>query len=578
MNTYTEAETVDKHRTIPAVWIYISLAAASLALGYFTVVGPGFHLYEPILYQGDPILILSMIKRVMEGHWVYSTWLMGTPFGSATYDYPIPDTGSLIALKVFGLATGSAIAAYNIYYFVGFALNALAGYAVLRALGLSKTFSFAGALIFTLLPFHFLRIQHLFYTWYFAAPAFTWFALRAYRGELDFFNGRAVRAQILDAALLLALTCFGVYYAFFGTLAILTAGLARFLKARALVSIRGTIIAAVVVLAGTVVNVAPTIAYHHVYGKNHEDMVRLPVEAELYGLKIAQLVLPRSNHRIPVLARANAVYSSTFPLVNENATASLGIVGTLGFIALLLALFAPKERLDERFSVLSMLTISLLICCTIGGFSAVFALAISPLIRAWNRASVFIAFFSVAALMMVVQTALERAKRFVVPATAIALVLIAIFDQTTPVCTACLAGQADLYRQDSSFVANIEKDVPAGSMIYQLPYMAFPEANPIGTLGSYDEAIGFLHSKTLRWSFGGMKGRPGDLFYRALAQKPIDQQMAEIKKMGFDGVWVDRRGYADNGTAIVGEITKVLGVAPAAQRADGAIVFFKIPK
>ncbi|CAH2806648.1 MAG: hypothetical protein CBARDCOR_6367, partial [uncultured Caballeronia sp.] len=84
---------------------------------------------------------------------------------------------------VGSLGSGNIGVALNLYYLFGFPLNALSAYVVLRKLRVSTILSFAGGFIFTILPFHFERLGHLFYNWYFSAPVFIWYAFKIYRGE-----------------------------------------------------------------------------------------------------------------------------------------------------------------------------------------------------------------------------------------------------------------------------------------------------------------------------------------------------------------------------------------------------------
>ena len=49
-----------------------------------------------------------------------------------------------------------------------------------------------------------------------------------------------------------------------------------------------------------------------------------------------------------------------------------------------------------------------------------------------------------------------------------------------------------------------------GAMVFQLPYRRFPETQPLARMADYDLMRGYLHSDDLRWSYGFMKGRPGD--------------------------------------------------------------------
>jgi phosphoglycerol transferase len=130
---------------------------------------------------------------------------------------------------------------------------------------------------------------------------------------------------------------------------------------------------------------------------------------------------------------------------------------------------------------------------------------------------------------------------------------------------------------DEDFIHKIEASLPENSAIYQLPYVPFPESGPVNDLSVYQLGTGFISSKTLRWSFGGMKGREGDLFYRALSKETVAKQLDVIKRLGFAGIYIDRRGFADRGESVVMELTSLLGTGPALERADGNVVFFKVP-
>jgi phosphoglycerol transferase len=77
---------------------------------------------------------------------------------------------------------------------------------------------------------------------------------------------------------------------------------------------------------------------------------------------------------------------------------------------------------------------------------------------------------------------------------------------------------------------------------------------------------------------GAMMGRGADRFYRELSSKPtMADQIRAIKKLGFAVIYVDRRGYADNGAAIVAELTAPTG-APTVAQAPGPKVFFDLGK
>jgi hypothetical protein len=96
-------------------------------------------------------------------------------------------------------------------------------------------------------------------------------------------------------------------------------------------------------------------------------------------------------------------------------------------------------------------------------------------------------------------------------------------------------------------------------------------------LQPYELAFGFLNSTSLKWSYASMKGRAGDLFYRALAKESVNTQLEVIKRLGFAGIYIDKRGIEDNGNSVIDSLTHILGAVPALTRADGEIVFFRLP-
>lgn len=534
-------------------------------------------LHDPILYSGDGLAHLTMIQNLIEGPWVYHSNRLGFPFGSVTYDYPLPDTGTLFALQILGRISHSAGWAFNVYYFLGFALNAAVAYAVMRYLSIRRALCFVGAFIFTMLPFHFMRMHHLFYTWYFSAPVFTWYCARIYKGDLDFFKGSA-KQRLFDVAVLLLVSCFGVYYSFFGCICIFVASLASFLRSRSVKPLCGGMAAVAIVFFGVVLNVSPTLVYQHIHGPNDEVVRRVPVEAELYGMKITQLLLPSAYHRSVTLRRITEKYDSEFPLVNENLTSSLGVVGSLGFISLLVSLLAPTGRRREHLSVLAFLTLGILVCCSVGGLSSLFEMFVSTKIRAWNRASVFIGFFSVAAAMILAQAMLANRRKEVVAVFCGAVCAFAAWDQGAPPLYGDRQTWHAVYENDKQFAGEVEQLLPKGSAVYQLPYVPYPESVPVNQLVAYDQASGYLNSTSLRWSFGAMQGREGGEFFKKLSAQPIEQQVKKAREMGFAGIWVDRRGYADHGASIESQLTQATGEKPALVSPSGNQSFFVLSR
>jgi phosphoglycerol transferase len=524
---------------------------------------------RPFTYAGDGISYMWNIKRVIEETWFFANSHTGYPFGSNHLDYPTSDTGSYAILKVLGTAFQSPVAALNLYFLLGFSFVFVAAYIVLRTLGVSRILSITGSILYTFTSFHFGRIGHLFFTWYFVAPVFFYFGFKLFDRELKFFNHKQnFKSKITNVLALLILASFGIYYALFGSMVLFVSTFLAAILYRSWTHLRVGLISCGVVCLGVLLNVAPSLLHLSAMGPNLEGVNRFPAESELYGLKLTQMFLPRGDHRLDGFYDFASSYNNNFPFVTENISASLGVANSLGFLLLILSVFIAPMVLNARLKTLhskqfsnQMLVMGLLACSlffmsTIGGFASLFALLVSASIRSWNRISIFIEFISAAALMLCLDWLFKRYLNNIHEKYKIGLQLIlagllifyGVADQTVKPCPACLNSNSTLFEHDKDFIQGIEASLPAGSAIYQLPYMGYPEYSAVNNLGSYDQARGHLHSNTLKWSFGGIRGREGDWFYRKLAQLPIEQQLTVVQALGFAGVYIDRRGYLNTNT------------------------------
>jgi len=295
-------------------------------------------------------------------------------------------------------------------------------------------------------------------------------------------------------------------------------------------------------------------------------------EAESYGLKISQLLLPVDHDRIKAFERIKRAYNKQTPVNTENNWATLGVIGSIGFLLLIGRIFLRRKQDDEEQDAnkdaLSHFTLAGVLLATIGGFSILFAMSVLPGIRCYNRISVFLGFFALAAFFIFLQGGLK--KRLLIESNKIIWSLslfflaIGIFSQTSTAWG--LRKKRPImeprYRADKAFIEQIEATLPPHSMIFQLPYMSFPESDPVGYVYSYDHFRAPLFSNTLKWSFGAIKGRAVDLWQRKTASYPLVKMIDELISKGFSGIYLNRMGYKDNGAEIEAELSELLQVVP----------------
>jgi phosphoglycerol transferase len=535
------------------------------------------NLRVPFAYEVDGLYTELMIKGLIENGWYLKNDRVGAPLGMNLADYPMSDNLHFAALKLLGAATGDVGLTINLYFLLTFPLAAVAALFALRRLGLSPAAALVAAVLFALLPYHFLRGEwHLFLSGYYLVPLAALAALWLYAGE----TVRLGRKSLAAAAVCLLLPATGVYYAFFACPLLLAAGLAAALRQRAWRPLlAGALLVALVVASG-LANLAPNLLYAATHGHNELAAARSPGDAEANGLKIAQLVLPITHHRLKPLAALKARYND-MPYTGENDFSSLGTVGAAGFVALLAwALFRRRGGEPQLPDGLCLLNLVAVLLGTIGGLGSLVSIAVTAHIRGYNRVSVYIAFFALALVgwaldrLAARHATSPRGRRLLYGGLALLLVLGAL-DQTCPGHAPDHRTQRARFAGDAAFVAAIEARLPPGTPVMQLPYQPFPEHPPAHHMLYYGHLRAYLHSRSLRWSFGAVKGREADLWQQNAAERPTDEFVRTLALAGFGGIYVDRDGYADDGKALARDLDRLLAVEPL-RSADQRLAFYDL--
>ena len=513
----------------------------------------------PLEYFGDANLQHLLVKTVTENTWFYENPRLGAPHGLELYDYPVlsGDTLNVLVVWVLGVVGFGSAAAMNLLYFLTYPAVGVVGYLVLRRLGAQPGPSFVCAVLYALAPYHFIRGEtHLFLAAYYAVPVGAYLALAILAGEE--LLGRW-RATLVTAALaaFVAVASGSFYYSAFTLILVVVAALVRILVARNWRPLLAGGLIAGVLLAVSLVQLAPTLIYRLEHGRNPEVAHRFTFESEVYGLKLTQLVLPLDAHRIGPLARVKKEYTDRFP-PGDARGATLGFVATVGlgwlFAVAIAALVGRRPRgLHPQLALLALVSF---LFATTGGLGPLLGIVWSQT-RAWNRLSIFIAFFALAAVALGLGALRGRLPRPAYVTVLAAVLVIGVLDQTTNAFIPNYPAFKGEWANDGTFVTSVERRLGADSMVAQLPYEPFPEP-AAGRQAIYEPAKPYLHSHDVRWSYGAMRGRPGD-WGATVAGKPAAEVVGAARASGFVGLVVDRLGYDDNGAAAEADFTKALG-------------------
>jgi hypothetical protein len=576
-------------------------AVAAFAVAYLTY---NFRLHRADLTvpltspEGDSAAFLTLVTAVKEGGWPWRVDRVGAPGVAERLDYPVPEHAQTLALGLLLQFTDNAFLAYNLWALSGYPLAAVCTFGVLRALGVSRPIGFAVAVLFTFQPYHasraFTLLGHVHTVPLMALPV-----LWILQGRLPFFRtadgggGRrfspwnATTGWTLLIAFLVAVT--SAYYAFFGCYFLIVAGLYRGFADRSFRPLLAAPATAAFVVATGFACTLPFVQYQREHGENPAVARRTANEAEVYCLKITQLVLPAETHRVNELGHITRTYNADAPLVNENKDSTLGFVGVAGFVILLGRLLGERSpvrgpmlrasasgplrgsaRPVELNHGLAILTLAAVLLGVSGGFGAVFNFTVFPQIRAYNRVCVFIAFWCLLAVALLVDRWGERRAWLV----ALPLLALGLWDTTSQ---HQAPKHAELQRQHETwkdFVERMEAALPPGGMVFQLPAVPYPEAGRVHQMPDYAHLACHSYSRTLRWSYGTNRNRRWAEWHNYVESRPNEEMVQALKTAGFAAIYLDRRGY-DPGDAdrLIAELRALVGEPVVVSESKDRLLF-----
>lgn len=565
------------------------------------------NLKVPFFYSFDAYIDGLLFKGILDHGWYLRNPTVGVPFGLDMRDFPIGgDNLQLLIVKALGLFSHNWAVVLNLYFLLSFFLICTTAYLVVRQIGLSRGLSLVVATLFSFLPYHFLAGELLLST-YFAVPLGAFLVLDTLgwpvwrkpflaRGMPDRERSRRFR-WLVRAALAVVIASAGSYYAPFTILLVVIAAALALLSSgdRRAPARAGVVIA--MIGAVFLLNQAPTLLYRRAHGTNVQTSVRSPGESDRYGLHVVDMFLPVGAHRVPALAHLKAKLDSWFPTspVFPSPSQPLGALGATGLAlslgaALSVALRPDRfqvGRLRTRLAQLGVLNVMAMLMAVSTGFSAMLVLAGGTQLRVWSRMVIFIGFFSLIAIALAIQDvgprlravlenrgASRQAGRLAGAGLLAAVLVLGVLDEAP----AWLAPAYDYYGKvvasDRRFVADIERRLPAGSAVFQLPLASFPERPAIVNLLDYSLVRGYLNSKSLRWSYPAMRGRPAD-WTGSLGGRPLDVVLSDVTAAGFTGLYADRAGFLDGGVGLEREMGRLTGQTPLFSP-DGYLLFWDL--
>ncbi|MDQ1424170.1 MAG: hypothetical protein QOD72_1668, partial [Acidimicrobiaceae bacterium] len=517
-------------------------------------------------------------------------------FGQNLYDFPISgDNGNFLIMRGMAVFISDWSLIVNGFLLFTFYTSAWSSYLSLRWLRCGRISAVVCALLFAFAPYHFIRGEgHLFLSSYFVIPIAVLLTVRASSGRPLIARGGDfgmdapwptktwfhVRSTLPWVVLCLACASFGSYYMFFTVVTIAMAALVIAANQRSIRPLLTAVSYCSVIVAMFAFNILPNLLYRAKHGVNPVAGIRQPGELDVYGLRLIQILTPVPGQKLRFLSDATEKLGKGY--VSEPAQ-YFGLVASAAFLLMLgwlaIAVLTPRRspRADVR-ALLGCLTAAWILIATTGGLDWFLTLINFTQIRAWNRVSILLMFTSLAWLALTIAPKMRRwAVASSVPGPVILVLVIAILvfalaDQSSAVPDP--SAYVNSFDSDKAFFATVEHQLPRAAMVYQLPYRRFPESPALFASADYDLLRPYLQTESLRWSYGGMKGRESD-WQAKLTGLPAEELTRDVVAAGFQAYVIDRAGYDDHGAQIEASIREAIG-RPALASPDGRWSFFDL--
>ncbi len=554
----------------------VALIAFSILFGWLAGVGH-VQLDHPLAYNGDALETLAYFDHDYIAN-DFDTRLHA-PFELEhkqnwyyIYNALFQSNSNLIWLAHLA-GGGSMVRTLNLAYLATFLLVFLSAYWVCGRLGLGDPYRFGAASLYALMPYHFQRsVNHFWESSYYLTPLLALVILQLWSArplahrwgpqgwQFTWRDPRAIFALVL----ILFLSSFHPYHQFFfAILAASVAPLAALYRKSwrpLMVGVGLAILAMGVLLLKDGIThalVSPELAL-----SINGQAISGYGSAEVFPLKLTQMLLPVQGHRWHALAAVRAMYDAANPLNNENQTTTLGLLGSFGLLASLALALVPSSRWRmSRGGKMGVITLLAVLFASMGGISSLISTVSMVLMgptfiltqaRGWDRMIIFVGFFSYFTAFWLLGKGVFCLRRHL-PAklsrAAIAWPIFmvvfgaALWDQVPYVIS---QQNSDHFLSDQRFFGRLEATLPAQARVMQLPFLVHHVSAWVQPGVYYTDALRpYLSSKMLHFTYGGDQGSVQIQWLKTVTDLPADQSAPYLCRYGFSGVLLQRNMVND---------------------------------
>ena len=566
----------------------ITVATSAVVMFVVGFGGPIRRIAAP-LGSGDLVLSYAVAKMWGDGT-PFGNSSLGFPFGMELRAFPMTDILTNALAGLFGLVTDNPFFGLNAVFALSFPVTALVAFWVLGIAGLRGPVAIFMSLAFTAIPYHWLRLEHVYLATMYSAALGVGLALLIGTGSVErrLRSGPRWRGLLVLLGIALVIATSGVYYACFTLLMGAAALVYRFAHGGRWRGLALSVVPLAAVGVFMAVALAPAWIYAHANPTAGAVAGRFSWESVSYSGALTFALLPAPVSRIPGFGPVNDAVSGAF--AEGSAVGSAGVLWyadsgslftvlalVLAFVGVILAvrrsslgstvrpLARPDADQDGRvtYGLVGTLLGTAVLFFVPWGLNFLFAYAVTPQLRAWDRLIpvIFLLVFTGAAVAWQSIGLPVRGVRAVVISVVCLAVL--VMDSVVPhrlFFDAAVAGASQEGGAGYAYAAALNSAVPGDCGVLELPYMGFPETAAVAEMPSYAPLWPALTNPDKQWTFGAMKFTRADAWLSELNNTLDQADVERLAAVGFCAVHVDLRGFAAGDDArVVDALTALLG-------------------
>ena len=556
-------------------------------------------------WSGGDMLSTYVNADVWQGFRYRVTDQFGFPLGMNLNYFPGIDITENTFAQLITVLTGRPFVGINLLVILTFPVVAFLAYFLFRMTGLTGALAISGAVVFSLLPYHFGRaLGHTYLATLYSAVTGMAFVLLVGSGRFEQIVRKLRKSSTTTSVKVLTLLTFaamiivtawtGVYYVAFTTILGAAALLWRFAHKTSLKHLLIDAVPFITIFALALIGFLPSILTTRTDPPLAQLSERLPYESVLFAGNLAVAILPIPESSIPgfdtyntaVAEAVGAAGWSESNSITNNGTWVTALALLVVLIALVMRIRRPVEANTDqkgRTKYASLSFITYLIVVTLlwfvpWGFNYLFAGTVTAQIRAWNRLTpILLLLFLLGAAAALHRTRIATRSAIAIPA-AVAIMALTAVDSVLPfrAIYADIKETAEITKAGNEYALAVNRALPSNCGVLQLPYMSYPEFGAVRGVNDYDHFWTSIINSGKRWSYGAVKNTDAGIWAGQIPELPTADQVAAMQAGGFCAIHLDARGFTSKHLRIITSDLESRFGPPVAIGFDGNWLFYDI--